>query len=291
MKGKNATYFDAVSTAALKLRGIIKNKKASFIEAEAIMLNAASITKEKLYICYRDSVPVSVLRKFCKYIKMRLKNTPIQYITGSEYFYGRLFNVKKGVFIPRPDTEALIDAVISIKDSLPSGAVAADCGSGSGIIPVTLLNELDKISLFYCFDRNPKAVKLTIENALKQDVIQRIKPLKGDFFDLCRRDKLLFDVIASNPPYIRLKDLKSLQKEVLKEPRMALTDEGDGYSFYKKFSTEGPAILKKGGFLAMEIGDDMGKRVRKLFLTDSWRFEGSFRDFRGSERALVFKRV
>jgi release factor glutamine methyltransferase len=289
MKKLPFTYFMALSEARSMLGKIIRNKDSAFREAEAIFLHAAGVAREKLYTHYRDPLPRQLYSKFMKLIRLRLTHMPLQYITGSECFYGREFKVEKGVFIPRPDTEAIIDAVKLLKNSLPSGAIAADCGSGSGIIPVTLLKELDNISRFYCFDRNPKAVKLTMSNAINHGVIRRVKALKSDFFTLCRRDHMKFDLLVSNPPYIRLKALKTLQKEVLKEPRMALTDGGRGYSFYEKFAKYGPKTLNKGGFLAVEIGDNMGKKVRKFFMSPTWKFECAYKDFRGKERVLVFR--
>ncbi len=289
MKKNPSTYFQCLALAREKLKKIIRNSGSAFREAEAIFLFSSGLTREKLYTLYRDEIPAALQKKFMKLIQARLKHLPLQYITGSECFYGREFMVKKGVFIPRPDTEALIDAVKSLKSSLPAGTIAADCGSGSGIIPVTLLKELDLISRFYSFDKNPKAINLTLTNAIKHGVSRRLKPLKGDFFSLCRRNHHRFDLIVSNPPYIRLKALKTLQKEVLQEPRMALTDGSQGLSFYERFAQCGPKMLKKGGFLAVEIGDNMSKRVKRLFPADSWKFEGGFNDFRGKERVLVFR--
>lgn len=290
MPGQKITYTQALNDARNRLTKVIRNRQSAFREAEAILLHAAKITREKLYVSLRDVMPLAALKQFVNMTALRLKNVPLQYITGTECFYGREFRVAKGVFIPRPDTEALIDAVLSIRNNLP-GSIAADCGSGSGILSVTMLKEVDNINTVHCFDPNKKALDLTLANALTYGVSRNVKLHKGDFFGLCGRLHLRFDLLVSNPPYIRLKALKTLQKEVLKEPKEALTDGAQGYSFYKKFADNGGKLLNPGGFVVMEIGDNMGKRVRKFFNTPEWKFAGAFKDFREKERVLVFRLV
>lgn len=290
MKKINVTYSLALADARKRLTKVIRNKESAFREAEAILLHAGSLTREKLYMCLRETVPAAVLKKFVNMTALRLKNVPLQYITGTECFYGREFKVAKGVFIPRPDTEAVIDAVLSIKKSLP-GTNAADCGTGSGILSITVLKEADTIKKVHCFDPNKKALDLTLANALIHGVSRNVKLHNGDFFAICGRERLKFDLLVSNPPYIRLKAMKTLQKEVLQEPKSALTDGAEGYSFYKKFSENGKQLLNPGGFMVMEIGDNMGKRIRTFFSGPEWKFAGAFKDFRDKERVLVFKLV
>ena len=285
------TYSQALADARKRLTPVIRNKESAFREAEALLLHAGCMTREKLYVCLREIIPEAVLKMFINMTALRMKNVPLQYITGTECFYGREFKVKKGVFIPRPDTESVIDAVLSIKSSLVPGTIAADCGSGSGILSVTLLKEAGNIKKVLCFDLNKKALNLTLANALKHGVSRSIKLHKGDFFSLCRRHHLKFDLLVSNPPYIRLNAMKTLQKEVLKEPREALTDGSHGYSFYKRFAESGNKLLNPGGFIVMEIGDKMGKKVRKFFSKPEWKFAGAFKDFRDKERVLVFRMV
>ncbi len=283
------TYSQALLDARKRLTKVIRNKESAFREAESILLHAGSLTREKLYVLLREAVPVDVLKHFINMTALRLKNVPLQYITGTECFYGREFKVKQGVFIPRPDTEAVIDAVFDVNKNLPSASVAADCGSGSGILSITMLKEADNIRQVHCFDTNKKALDLTLANALTYGVSRSVKLHKGDFFAVCRRLHLKFDLLVSNPPYIRLKALKTLQKEVLKEPRAALTDGSHGYTFYRKFADNGKKLINPNGFIVMEIGDNMGRKIRKFFDKPEWKFVGAFKDFRGKERVLVFK--
>jgi release factor glutamine methyltransferase len=289
MKKISVTYAQALTDSKHRFTKFFRNKQTAVREAEAILLFASGITREKLYVSFNDKVPVKVLKKFINLTALRLSHIPLQYITGSECFYGREFKIKTGVFIPRPDTETLIEAVKSVVKTLPPGAVAADCGSGSGILSITILKESDKIKTFNCFDTNQKALDLTLTNAMTHGVSRAIKLHHGDFFAICKRGHMRFDLIVSNPPYIRLNDLKTLQKEVLKEPRAALTDGSHGYTFYEKFAMSGGSIINPGGFLALEIGDNMGGKTRKIFDMPCWEFINAFKDFRNKERVLVFR--
>ncbi|MEI7543002.1 MAG: peptide chain release factor N(5)-glutamine methyltransferase [bacterium] len=285
------TYAQALADARTRLTKVIRNKESAFREAEAILLHTANITREKLYTILRDIIPTKALKLFINATALRCKHIPLQYITGTECFYGREFKVKKGVFIPRPDTEAVIEAVLSIKKLLPFSVNAADCGSGSGILSITLIKEIPNIKKVLCFDSNKKALDLTLANALTHGVSRCVKLYKGDFFALCKRHHLKFDLLVSNPPYIRLKSMKTLQKEVLQEPHEALTDGALGYSFYKKFAENGATLINPGGFIVMEIGDKMGNNIHKLFNKPNWKFVNSFKDFREKERVLVFKHL
>ena len=289
MSTVHVTYSQALLDARKRLSKVIRNKDSAFREAEAILLHAGALTREKLYVLLRDAIPRDVLKLFINMTALRLKNVPLQYITGTECFYGREFKVEEGVFIPRPDTEAVIDAVLAISKSLPPAVTAADCGTGSGILPVTMLKEADNIKQVHCFDVNKKALDLTLANALTHGVSRSVKLHKGDFFALSRRLRLKFDLLVSNPPYITIKAMRTLQKEVLKEPKAALTDGSHGYTFYKKFADNGRKLLNPNGYIVMEIGDNMGRKVRKFFNTPEWKFVGAFKDFRDKERALVFR--
>jgi release factor glutamine methyltransferase len=280
-------FSEALFKASKKLLKAASSKTKSRLEAEAIMISVMGSTREKLYMALGEEVPARIMDKFKKDVQKRAKRFPLQLLTGNEMFYGRNFTVKKGVLIPRQDSEALIDAVLSRKVEI-SCAVAADIGSGSGILAITLLKEIPGLSKFYCFDISAKALDLTGINAELHGVKDRIVSIKGDFLTLTARLSLKFDFIVSNPPYIKNSGLKALQKEVSYDPKNALTDGSDGYSFYREFAFLCPALLKPNGFMAVEIGNKMGLGVKKIFLSAGWKFLSSFSDTSCRERALVF---
>jgi release factor glutamine methyltransferase len=281
-------FAGAIAQGAKIILKITSSKSVSRLEAESLMIHASGLSREKLYMSLADPVPTLALKKFTVLISKRKNRVPLQLLTGYASFYGRDFKVSKGVLIPRQDSETLIDAVISLKNLIPENSVAADCGTGSGILPVTLLKETNIFSKFYCFDTNSLAIKLCAENGSLYGVSGRMELLKGDFFRLAARLSLKYDIIVSNPPYIKKSALKGLQKEVLYDPVSALSDGADGYIFYRKFAALSPDLLKKDGFIAVEIGDGMGKRVKKIFTGAGWKTRSSFNDSSGKERAVVF---
>ncbi|MGD0566306.1 MAG: peptide chain release factor N(5)-glutamine methyltransferase [Candidatus Goldiibacteriota bacterium] len=282
------TFSEAIFNSSKKLFKRARSRFKARLEAELLMMNAAGFTREKLYMSLRDAVPVKILKKFKKTAVKRSLGFPLQLITGRESFFGRDFAVKNGVLIPRQDSEALINAVLSAGAKLPPGAIAADCGSGSGILAITLLKELPAISKFHCFDISSRAINLTAANAGLHGVASRIGLIKGDFIRLAPLLRTKFDLIVSNPPYIKKSGLKSLQKEVLFDPLKALSDGGDGYGFYRKFALICPALINNNGFMAVEIGNKMGNGVRSIFLKAGWKQSASFNDASCRERALIF---
>ncbi|MCE5301213.1 MAG: peptide chain release factor N(5)-glutamine methyltransferase [Spirochaetia bacterium] len=283
------TYARALDHGRKQLTKVLRDRNSAYSEALYLLCYSCKITKEELFASMRDDMPAACKTKFLRLCSLRAKRVPIQYLTGVECFFGREFKVSKGVFIPRPDTESLIEAVLSIADRLPMAGYAADCGTGSGILPVTLLKEINWLRRFYCFDINEKALNLAMTNAMTYGVSRQVKPLKGDFFRIAASLRLRFGFIVSNPPYIKKAAIKRLQKEVQHDPAEALTDGSTGYTFYTKFAQQGPDLLMPGGYLAMEIGDGMGKNVRVMFENGKWEFVKAVKDFRGIERALVFR--
>jgi len=203
------------------------------------------------------------------------------------FFYGNEFACKKGVLIPRQDTEAVIEAVLSLP--LKPKTLAAELGPGSGIISVTLCLECPEIAHITAIDISKKATSLTYLNAKKHGVEGRITAKYGNFFTLARKSPSKFDIIISNPPYITKKAMSKLQKEVLHEPAAALTDKKDGLSFYKRLALEAKNILNPGGYIVLEIGDAMELKVKKVFLKDNWSYLSTFNDFKGTKRALIFR--
>ncbi len=285
----NMLTYEALNQAALQLYRAVKDKRFAYTAAEMLLMHAMKINREKLYMIYRDRLPAKTIKKFSSLVKRRIKGEPLQYILGKWWFYGREFAVKKGVLIPRQDTEAVIEAVKFIKHELLPGAAAADAGCGTGIIGITLNLEIPGMGPVYCIDTNPVAIKLARANAAKNKA--SVKAVQADFFVFAARRRQGFGLVVSNPPYVAQRTLKRLQNEVKREPRSALAAGKQGLDYYLKFAQTAHLFLFRGGFLVLEIGDKMGEKVRKVFDKPEWKFMGSFNDFRRAERAMAFKRV
>jgi release factor glutamine methyltransferase len=275
--------FEALNSAKKLLIPILKDKRFAYIAAETLVMHVLKIEKEKLYVIIRDDMPASSYKKFMSLVKRRAKGEPLQYLLGHWWFYGRRFEVKKGVLIPRQDTEAVIDAVKSLE--LPSGTKAADAGSGTGIIGITVKLEIPAIAEMTCIDINPKAVTLTRLNA--RENCAPIRLVQGDFFAFAARTKPRFGLVVSNPPYVKKSALKGLQAEVKREPKAALAAGSLGMDFYIKFAARVADYLLPGGYLVLETGDGMSRAVKSVF--KGWKFINGHKDFRGKIRAMVFK--
>jgi release factor glutamine methyltransferase len=280
--------FEALKDATVKLAKTLKEQKAAQKEAEELLMNALSITRARLYMNFHDEIPPAELKKFKSNLARRLKGTPLQYILGSAFFYNREFLVNEGVLIPRPDTEALIEAV---KKYCPKDLKeAAECGCGTGILALTLLKELPQIEKFTCFDINKKAIANTKSNARLQGLKDRVAIGGYDFFSYHKKSAKKYSLVISNPPYVKTSDLEKLQKEVQKEPRSALDGGKDGLDFYRAFYSTAPGFMAKNGILALEIGDKQEKAVRKIF-AKGWKYLETFKDFREKPRAVAFRRI
>jgi len=281
--------YEALNYAKGKLSNIIKNKGRAYSEAEALMLFTLKVTREELYMHFHDVLGKKKFAEYKKTINLRLKHIPMQYITRESYFYSRDFFIQRGVFIPRPETETVIEAVKYLKSKLCKNASAADIGTGSGIIAVTLLCEIPEIETMHAFDISVKAINTAKPNAKKYNCFGRIKFIKNDFFGFINKHKTKYDIVLSNPPYISLKDMKKLEDEVLIEPHSALTDKKDGLSFYTKFMKYAKIFLKNEGYLVFEIGDNTAQRIKEIFSNEAWSFIKILNDFNDKERVMIYR--
>ena len=186
----------------------------------------------------------------------RLKTgEPLQYVIGKWDFYESEFFVGEGVLIPRPETEELTELVIDYAKSLEKPVIFDLC-SGSGCIGISVAKKLSN-AFVYCIEKSEDAYKYLERNA--KDVAN-VKCILGDinnYFDLP-----MADIIVSNPPYIKSEDMKSLQKEVKKEPSMALDGGKDGLDFYRIINDKWKKYLKDDGLLFLEIGEDEGESIK-----------------------------
>lgn len=177
--------------------------------------------------------------------------TPLQYIIGREKFFGLDFVVNEDVLIPRPETETLVEAAIDLTNAIPDTQYAIlDLCTGSGNIAISLTKSIANCRIV-ASDISPEALSVARENARLNGVLDRIVFKESDLF--CGIDGK-FDVIVSNPPYIAQYEFETLQREVLKEPRLALDGGVDGLDFYRRIFSVAPRYLKMGGHCIVEIG-------------------------------------
>lgn len=237
---------------------------------------------KKLYLDKDNSTFISSA------LKRRIYGEPIQYILGKTEFMGLSFKVNKDVFIPRPDTEILVETVVklasSVNWSVPELNIL-DLGTGSGCIAISLAKSLKNAKLT-ATDISKEALEIAKENALLNNV--EINFLQSDLFNSYPLPLTPYHLIISNPPYIPTQELDNLQLEIKYEPRMALDGGEDGLDFYRWISKLVPAYFKVNGFLIMEMGFKQ-KDALKDILEKSGDFKiiEIVKDYNNIDRVIV----
>ena len=222
---------------------------------------------------------------FLEMIKERLNERPIAYIIGNREFMGLDFFVQEGVLIPRPDTETLVEEIINICNNRTELNIL-DIGTGSGAITISLAKYLDKSHVISA-DISDIALEIASKNAISNNVDERIDFIKSDVFSNVPKEEK-FDLIVSNPPYIRKADIDGLDRQVKDfEPYNALEGGEDGLDFYRKITKESKAFLKNKGILAYEVGHDQAQDVSQIMQENG--FEGIYTkcDLQGFERVVI----
>jgi len=233
-----------------------------------------------------DEKSFARLREF---VERRATGEPLQYITGVQDFYGREFRVTPDVLIPRPETELLVEAALQkVGDAAP---FICDVGTGSGCIGVTLLCELVNARLV-AIDKSPAALEIAKLNARNHSVDDRALFVVSDCFNSLDSREYEFDLIVSNPPYVKESALAGLQREVRDhEPLVALSPGGDGLGVIRRLIDDGPAFTKPNGHLIMEIGFDQGEAVESLIDGSAWSLLEIRPDLQGIPRIVVLQKT
>ena len=211
----------------------------------------------------------------------RISGMPLQYIFGKWEFYGYPFYVGKGVLIPRPETELLVDLAV---EYCSKESTVIDLCSGSGCIPVSI--SLETGAKTYGVELYDEAYGYFIRNIElnKAEVI----PVKGDVLDENILPDLSFDAIFSNPPYLTSEEMKKLQREVAFEPETALFGGEDGLSFYRRIIPLWAPRLKENGIFAVEIGETQGEAVKAIMEENGLSAE-IIKDYSGHDRIVKGK--
>lgn len=236
---------------------------------------------------YEEEAPDSVSSEVHRMLSLRIKGEPIQYVIGSWSFMGRDYKVGAGVLIPRDDTEVVVSEALRLIRDLQSPRVIDLC-SGSGVIAVTIKKERPDAKVC-AVEKSPEACAYLRLNTARNSA--DITVCERDIFDLYRElDDNTFDLIVSNPPYIRSSEIATLQKEVQFEPRMALDGGESGFDFYEKIIDLWTTKLAPGGFIAFEIGEDQFDRIAALLKAHGYTEIKGYPDIQGVTRAVTAHR-
>lgn len=252
----------------------------------AEVLLAHSLGRERSYLyAHPEAEPeAAAIERFTAWIARRAAGVPLQYLTGEQEFYGRLFQVTPAVLIPRPETELVVEAAL---ERLPRNAPLriADVGTGSGCLAITLALERPQ-AVVTATDTSAAALEIARANATRLGACVDFRAC-----DLLEAVPGPVDLIVSNPPYIAAAEWDSLQREVREhEPRAALIAGEAGTEVYARLIPQAAARLRPGGWLVLELGYESAGAVRALLDDTRWNAIETRRDLQGWERVLLARR-
>lgn len=259
-----------------------KNISSHVLDTELLLSKSLNKSREELLINLDQNINKRELTNFNKYLIRRSNKEPIAYLLGEKEFWSKKFFVNKDTLIPRPETELLVEKLVTIYKE--KKITILDIGTGTGCIIASLLSEL-KNSSGTAVDISREAILVAKKNACKFKLSDRIKFLHKPFEELYGKK---FDLIVSNPPYIKRMEIKNLSDDIKKfEPRMALDGGNDGLDLIKKVIYKSREILKINGTLALEIGDEQIKKVSKILIDNKFRIKCVIKDYENSVRCVL----
>jgi len=251
------------------------------------------MSRSEIYLNYHRVLTNTEKTQLEKKIQKRIDRIPLQYITKHQEFMGMDFLVEKGVLIPRPETEILVEEAIKrLKNYKYSNKLKiVDLGTGTGIIAISLAKFIEDV-IIYATDISKISLQIALKNAQKHDCKDKIIFLQGDLFEpfIGRIKQNCLNAIISNPPYIDSYNFKLLPPEIKdNEPKIALSGGIDGLNYYRKIIKKSPHYLTNGGFIALEVGINQSKIVEELIIREnSFNQEIEIvKDYLGIERVVI----
>ncbi len=275
----------ALNNANQKLKE--KGIKSYQIDSQILISEALRENKKNVLLNLEKEIPTKNLDYFKFLIKQRMNKKPIAYILRKKEFWKYDFYVNQNVLIPRPDTEIIIENVLELTKN-KSKLNILDIGVGSGCIILSILKER-KNFIGSGIDICKKSLNICKINSYYLGVSSRLKLFKSDV-DNFQNGK--YDLIVSNPPYIKKRILKYLEKDVIGfEPKLALDGGKEGLSIIRKVIERSSRLIKKNGILILEIGHDQKKQVKKILMNKGFFIKKSAKDLAGNDRCIISLKI
>ena len=273
-----------IKQAITKGRIMLKSNNVESPKLKARLLLQYVLDKPRQYIIVYDNKEIDKQQQWQYFVNIEklTKGIPLQHITHRQEFMKMDFFVDENVLIPRSDTEILVEEVIKIAQKYNSPRILDLC-TGSGAIAISLKKFVPNADIT-AVDISEKALEIAQKNAEKLEA--KINFVKSDLFD--KLDNKKFDIIVSNPPYIRKDEIKKLSEEVQKEPKIALDGGEDGLDFYRIIAEQAINYLKTGSFLCFEIGYNQKNDVIKI-IEDEQNYKNTYckKDLYGNDRIII----
>jgi len=260
----------------------LKNISSHRLDSELLLSKVLKSKRESILINLDKIIESSDMNKFFELIKRRAQREPIAYITNEKEFWSKMFFVNRNTLIPRPETEIMVEKLVKIFKNKQISIL--DIGTGSGCILISLLTEIKKAKGLG-IDISKEAIKVAKKNARNLGLSGRIKFLKTSYLNIFHKK---FDLIVSNPPYIRQSQIKNLDIDIKNyEPKVALDGGNDGLDVIKKVIYKAKNILKNKGTLSLEIGKEQYKIVLKTLHSNNFLIKNIVNDYRDNIRCII----
>ncbi|GLI54269.1 peptide chain release factor N(5)-glutamine methyltransferase [Thermodesulfovibrio yellowstonii] len=270
-----------------KIREIVNKFSFNIREAQEIICHVLKIDKIQLYT-ENPEITSEQAHTIKSLIERRLKKEPLQYIIGECYFYNIKIKVGRGVLIPRPETEILVEQVLERqKLIINTGNRILDLCTGSGCIALAIGKNAPEFQIFG-IDKSEKAVKYATENKALNN-IKNVIFLVGDMFNPFKEK--IFACITANPPYVKTDEISKLQPEIKNyEPLEALNGGEDGLNFYRKIIENAEKYLLNSGLIFLEIGQGQAKAVQNIALMSGFNVIEVVKDIAGIDRVMILQK-
>ena len=266
----------------------LRRKKigTSRLDSELLLSKILDKNREEILINLEQKICQKYFLKYKQLIQRRSQCEPIAYIVKEKEFWSKNFLVSTDTLIPRPETELIVEKLTKIFEEKKISIL--DIGTGTGCILISLLSEL-KNSKGIGIDISKKALRIAEKNSEQHGMKNKIK-----FFHKSLDSKFYqkFDLIVSNPPYIKKCEIKHLKEDVRKfEPRIALDGGNDGLDLIKKVIYKSKYILKVKGMLALEIGNEQFNKVSKILKKNNFKIEHIIKDYKDNIRGIISTQI
>jgi len=259
-----------------------RNIDSPRLNAEHLLAHVLGRKRIDLYLEFERRLPESELKPLRELVKRRGSGEPLQHLLGTVEFCGRSFRCDKRALVPRPETEQLVELLVSLFKSEIAYSRMADVGTGSGVIGLTLAAEFPKAQIVGT-DISEDALMLARENAVRLDLLDRVQFLRSNLLKNVQPD---FDVIVANLPYVSTEDRQNLSREVLHDPEVALFAGARGDELVRQLIAQAPSWLRPGGILAMEIGIGQSEALVAALAEKNYRDILTEKDYSGVIRFL-----
>ena len=278
-----------IDEALKKAKTILKNgkSKSPILDSEILMSKVLNNSREFVLLNLRKKLERKKIFYFEDLINQRLKGKPIAYLIKKKDFWKHEFLIKDDILIPRPDTETLIEEILKLTKSKLNQRIL-DIGVGSGCILLSVLKERKDFHGIGV-DISKKCISLSKTNAQKLGLINRVKFFQSDIDNFANGK---YDLIISNPPYIKKHKIKYLEKDIIQfEPKLALDGGLDGLSKIRKIILKSSELIKKRGRLILEIGFDQKKKVKDLLNKNGFYINKIVQDLAKNDRCIISTKI